>query len=196
MLDVIPDLDVIVSDGLCTEDLWIVGRNGVFLLVKQFFVQLFSRTQTGVLDLDVDVLAEPTETDHLLGEVYNLDRLTHVEYEDVVSFSEEGGFQYQTAGFRNGHEITDNFRMGHGNRTSGFYLLAEQRYNGTVTTQYITETGGNEGGVSDNSIFLDGIAQTLGIHFGQSLGSTHDVTWTNGLVGGNHDELVHIVADG
>ena len=85
--------------------------------------------------------------------------------------------------------------MGDGNRTSGFYLLAEQWNNGTVASQYIPESGGNEGGVSDDSSFLDGGTQTLGIHFGQSLGGSHDIARSYGLVGRDHDELVYIVAD-
>ena len=38
MLDVFPKLGVFVTDGFRSENLWVVCRNGIFLLVKEFFV--------------------------------------------------------------------------------------------------------------------------------------------------------------
>lgn len=38
MLDVFPNLGVFVADGLCPENLRIVRRDGIFLLVKKLFV--------------------------------------------------------------------------------------------------------------------------------------------------------------
>jgi len=85
--------------------------------------------------------------------------------------------------------------MGDGQGTALCQLLAETGYDGSVASQDVAETGGDEAGLTGVAAFADGDAQALHVHLCQAFGGTHDVGWVDGFVGRNHDELLHSVFD-
>jgi len=76
--------------------------------------------------------------------------------------------------------------MSHRHRTSVLYLFFKMRYDRTVTTQHITETGGYKTGISLYFPFFNSISQTLHIDFSQTLGSSHHIGRIDCLVCRNH----------
>ena len=97
--DVLPDADLGVRRGL-----------HVLALDPQLLEELLARTQAGEDDLDVLAGPEAAERDQLLGQVHDLDRLAHVEDEDLAALAHGGGLEDQLAGLRDGHEVALHLR--------------------------------------------------------------------------------------
>ncbi len=151
------------------------------MFVEQLLEQLFAFAQAGVDDLDVLSRKLAGEADHLFGEIADLDRLAHVEREDLPALPQGGRLQDQLAGLRNGHEVAADFRMGHGDRATLTDLLAEQRHHAAGRIQHIAEAHGEETGAR-------ALRQVLAEDLGDALGSTHHIGGIDGLVRGNQHE--------
>lgn len=178
------------------ENFLVRRREGVLFGGEQLFVELLTRTQTGILDLDVDIGSESGQIDHPAGQVGDLDGGAHIKNEDFIALPHHGGFEHEAAGFGNGHEIADDVGMGDGERTALLQLLAETGDDAAVAAEHITETGGDELGLSGNLALADAHAEGLHVDLGQTLGSTHDVGGVDSLVGRHHDKTLHTVFHG
>ena len=165
----------------------------VFLVAQHFFVELFTRTKTGVLDADVLVRTEAREDNHAAGQIGNLHGFTHVEHKDFATIAHGSGLEYQATGFGDGHEETDDVGMGHRYRTTVLDLFLETRDNGTVAAQHVAEAGGDELGLAGYLALAERHAQALYIDFRQTLAATHDVGGVHGLVGRNHHKAFYFV---
>ena len=107
-----------------SHNLRIVRRHGVFLGSQQFFVEFLAGSQTDFLDFNVVLTGK---LDHFLGQVVNLDGLTHVKNENFIVLSDGTGFHHQAASLGNGHEEAYDALVGHRQRSALFELLTEKR---------------------------------------------------------------------
>ena len=103
------------------------------------FIELLPGTKTAVFYLDIDIRFKAGKANQVSGQCIDFNRASHVKDKDFSAFCKGSGFQYKSYSFRNGHKITDNIGMGYGYRTSLFDLLFENRNNGAVGAQYISE---------------------------------------------------------
>ena len=102
-----------------------VGWEGVLVVGEDLLVELFAWAEAAVLDLDVLVRGETCELDHPSGKIIDLDRLAHVEDEDLVAGRHRRCFHHEAAGLWDGHEEAGDLRMGHCYRAALCDLLAE-----------------------------------------------------------------------
>ena len=103
------------------------GRQCILLVLKQFLVELLSRTESHIFYLYVLAQLQPGKGNHLLCKVVYLHGLAHVEDEDVVALSHRRGLQHERAGLGDGHEVADDTGVGDGDGTALGYLLLEER---------------------------------------------------------------------
>ncbi len=126
----------------------------------------------------------------------------HVEDEDFSAFGVCSCGKYEAYGFRNGHEVTDDVRMGYGYRTAFFNLTFEEWDYGAVASEYVSETycdvfcSWNKFLLADlmhDAIlffavcvkhwhlvcfsFFDHSVKRLDDHFADTLAGSHDVCW-------------------
>ena len=191
------DGGVRVVDGLSLADFVVGGFGGTLSGGEHLLVQLLAGAQTGVLNLDVLIGLEAGQANHAAGEVSNLDRLAHVEHENLAAVAHGAGLKDESAGLGDGHEEADDVRVGDGDGAALFNLLAESGYHGAIAAQNVAESGGDVAGVRGiGSIGGQLRIQALHVHLGRALGGTHYVGGVHGLVGGNHHELLHPVLAG
>ncbi len=166
-----------------------MGGARQLLFVKQFLEQLFARAQAGEHDLDVAARLAARQPDHLLRQIGDLDRLTHVQHEDLAALAHRTRLQDQLAGLGDGHEVADHLRVRDGDRAAGADLLAEQRYHAARRPQHVAEAHGYEAR-------LRTAVEILAEDLGDALAGAHHVRGVDGLVGGDHDEGLDAVAVG
>ena len=174
-------------------DLGVRGFLGVLFVAEDFFVEFFTGTKAGILDLDVLVGTEAGELNHATGQIGYLHRFAHIEDEDFATIAHGTGFEHQAAGFGDGHEEADDIRMRNRNRTAILDLFLETGNHRTVAAQDIAKTGGDELGLAGYFALLDGSIEALYIDFGQALATAHDVGGVHGLVGTYHHKLLDAV---
>ena len=75
--------------------------------------ELLARAHPDEFDLDVLVRLKPAQLDHLPRQVHDLDRLAHVEHENLAADPLGGALQHQHRSLRDGHEITGDLRVRH-----------------------------------------------------------------------------------
>lgn len=115
------------------------------------------------------------------------------EDEDLAAFTHSAGFENKLTCLRNEHEVADNVRMGDSNGPALLNLLFKKRNNGTIATQDIAETSGDKLGFALYLTINDSLIKALAINLTDALGATHDVGGVNGLIGGDHHELLGAV---
>ena len=186
------DVVVVLADG-GYHYLGVVGGFGEFLVAEDFLVELLALAETSELDF---YAFRPGELYHAVGKVDNTDRGSHVEDEDFASLAHGTGFEDEFAGLGDEHEEADDVGMGDGDGTALAYLFLEDGDDGAVAAQDIAEAGGDELGDALDLAFLDGLVQGLAVDFADALGASHDVGGVDGLVGGDHYELLGAVLDG
>ena len=99
---------------------------------EKLFIEFLGGPQPRVLDFNVTVWIffrphrQARQVDHASREVCDLDRLTHVQHEDVPADCHGAGLQHELRCLGNGHEVTDDVRMRDRDRTATANLLAEQ----------------------------------------------------------------------
>ena len=159
-----------ILTNLGYHDLWMMGWNRSFLIVQNFLEEFLSISESNVLDVDAIYSRKGY---HTLCQIGDADWLAHIEDENLASLTHGSRLQYQLAGFWNEHEETDDVRMGDSDRTAHRYLLLEDWNNGTVTSQDIAESCGNELG---NALYLainNRLVQCLAINLADSLAAAH-----------------------
>ena len=173
----------------------VVSGNGVLFVTQHLFVQLLAGAQAGKLNFYILTRNITCEFNHLLGQVHNHNGLTHLKDENLISIAHSCGLHHQPASLRNGHKEAVNLGVGYGYRTTLLNLLAEVWNNATVATQHIAKSGGYELGPTLLSVLCDSHTETLTINLCQSLGATHHIGGIDSLVGRNHHQLIHAIAN-
>ena len=127
IVDVIAHVEIIIFAHLRNHNLLIVGLDCVLLVVEQFLIELLAWAQANLLNLDIDVRTQARQRNHACGEVVDAHRLPHVEDIDLTAMPHATSLEHERACLGDGHEVTDDVAVSDGDRTSIFYLLAEQR---------------------------------------------------------------------
>ncbi len=104
----------------------------VFRLVKflgldeQLLVQLFTRAQSDLHNINVLIRTQSAQTDHILREIENLYGIAHVQHKQFSAFCHCACRHHKLACLRDRHEVPDNplVRQCHG--TASFDLFFEQ----------------------------------------------------------------------
>ena len=189
------DIVIVEFDDFGAEDAAVGSGKHFGFVDQQFLKQFLARAQSGVFDLDILVGRQSGEFDHTTCHVGDLDRFTHIEDEHLVAFAHERSFKHQSAGFRDGHEVTDDVGMRDSERAAFRQLFAETRDDRAVAAQHIAEACGDEACLSSDRTFLNGETEALDIHLGEAFGGAHDVGGVDGFVGRDLDELLHLIFD-
>ena len=129
----------IQCNRLADMDHFILSIGKTFFIHEDFFVKLFTRSQTSEFDFDVFIRNKAGHADHVPGEVEDLHRLAHVEDEDLAAFGVGTGLKDKTYRFWNRHEEADDVRMCDRDRTTGFDLLFKERNNRAVRTKNVAK---------------------------------------------------------
>ena len=154
----------------------------VFALNAEFFKEFLARAYPRESDLDVFTRTKTAEGNQFLGQVHDLDGLTHIQHKDLSPLAHGSGLQDQLTGFGNGHKVTLHVRMGYGHRSAFDDLFLEDRYHGSVRSQDIAKPHGDE-------VTLTGPAEVLDVEFRHALARAHDTGGIDGLVRADHDEV-------
>ena len=176
-----------ILTNLGYHDLWMMGRNGGFLVVQDFLVKFLAISESNVLDVDAIYSRKGY---HTLCQIGDADRLAHIEDEDLASLTHGSCLQYQLAGFWNEHEETDDVGMGNGDRTAHRNLLLEDWDNGAVAAQDIAESCSDKLGDALYLAIHNRLVQCLTINLADSLAAAHHVGWIHSLIGRNHHKLL------
>ena len=180
---------VVHLDGLADVDELVGGLLEALLLHEQLLVELLAGAQAGVLDGDVHVGLVAGQADQVPGHVVDLDRLAHVQHEDLTALGVVARLEHQADGFGDGHEVADDPGVRDGDGAAGLDLLLEQGDDGAVGAQDVAEADGHE-------LRLALPVHHLHHHLAQTLAGTHDVGGVHGLVGGDQHEPLDAVGRG
>ena len=159
-------------------------------VAEHLLVELLARTEARELDFDVLGTAEQN---HSFGQVGNLHGLAHVEDEYLAAVALRASFEHQLAGLGDEHEEADDIRVGDGDGSALLDLLLEEGNDAAVAAQHVAEAGGDKLGAAFHFAVLDGFVEALNVDFADTLRTAHDVGGIDGLVGGNHYELLDAV---
>ena len=118
-----------------------------------------------------------------------MDRPPHVQHKQFPALGDGRGLQHQAGRLRNGHKVSNNIRVGQRYRTAGTNLPLKQWHHAAVGPQNIAKAHGGKLGIRLT-------VQGLDNHLRQPFGSAHDIGGIDGLVSRNHDEALHMMADG
>ena len=182
-----PKEDFVQRNGFCYGNKSVRGFLHPFFVHEPFFVKFFAGTKTGTYDIHIHARFIPGKFDQVDGKVVDPDGFAHIENEDLPFLCVTSRLQNEGNGFGNGHEITDDVFMGHGNGTPFLDLFFEQGDHGTVGTEYVAESYGDEFRVF--AVFADG----LNDHLADPLRRPHDVRRVNGFVGGDLNEGLNLI---
>ena len=206
--------------GTADVDQLVPGAGQALLVHEALLVELLSGAEAGVDDLYVHVRLVAGQQDHVPGQFVDLDRGAHVQDEYMPSAPKRGGGEDQGRSLRDGHEVPDDIRVGHGDGPACGDLFAEAGDHGTVAPQHVAEPDGHElcgGPVGDHQVvdllpvgpgvgvqvrqlrgaaLLDLPGKGLDDHLAQPLAGPHDVHGVDGFVRGDQDELAHAVSHG
>ena len=193
LVDALRHLVEVVFAHAGNLDLLVEGRLGNLFVVQHLLVELLTITQTRIFNLHVH---GATQSDHALGQIGNLHRLTHIEDEDLSSLTHRTGLQHQLTGLGDEHEVAEDIRMRHGNRTTLSDLLTEQWNHRAIRAQHVSEAGGNKLRLTLDLSILDSLIETLHVDFADTLRATHYIGGVHRLIGRNHHELLHPIFHG
>jgi hypothetical protein len=174
---------IIALVGGQDHDLLVARRDDPFALGDQFLVEFLARPQARKDDLDVLLWFEAVESDHILGQIQDPDRLAHLEDEDLAPLSHRPGLQDQLGRLGDAHEVAGHLRMGHGHRPPLSDLPLEEGDHRSGTANDIPESDRDEAGIR--------IPVTTGCHqFAYALGRPHDIGRPHSLVRGDQNEFI------
>ena len=93
--------------------------------------------------------SRPGQADHALGQIDDLDRMSHVEHvnRDIAARRRQRmgrRRQHEIAGLANGHEIPDHVGMRHRHRPARLDLRLEFRHHRSVRRQHVAEPHGDK----------------------------------------------------
>ena len=111
---------------------------------QHLLVELLAWAQACVYNLNIHIRLQSRKPDKVPCHIINLDRLAHIEYENLSSVSIEPCLQHKRHGLRNCHKVPDNTLVRHSNRTAILYLLLKQRDNTSVTSEHISKAYRNK----------------------------------------------------
>ena len=209
------------GDGLADVDFFVGRLPQAFLRHQLFLIQLFSWAQARILNFNILVRFEAGEADQVPGQGVDLHRLAHIQDEDLSALGVGASLHHQAHRLRDGHEIADDVRMGHGHGAALLNLAAEQGDDGAVGTQDVSEADRHKLGpdiLEDGAgavligVFeahvgkelrnfrgparLDHGVEGLDDHLAQALAGAHDVGGVHGLIRGDQHEALAAVDHG
>lgn len=185
LVEVLQELFVVHPDRVADVDQLIRCIRHALFTHEELLVELLARAETHVLDLDVDIRGQSGEPDEVPGHVVDLHRLTHVEDEDLAALRVVRCLEHQRDGLRDGHEVADDALIGDGHRTALRDLLLEERDDGAVGAEDVTEADSDEVGFRVLPV------HHLDDHLTDTLRGPHDVRRVHGLIRGDQDEALH-----
>ena len=121
------------------------------------------------------------QTDHILCQIINLHRFSHIKYKQFTILCHCSTLQYQLGCLRNCHEITDDSLISNSDRSTVCNLSSEQRNNRASTSKYISES-------CCAVLYLSMCACTLYDHFAHTLSGSHYICRIYCFICGNHHE--------
>ncbi len=124
---------------LRNHDLGMVRDLHPLVVIQQLFVQLLPFSQAGKLNLNVLPYLFARKLNHALRQVHNLHRTAHIKNIHFPSIPHDPCFQYQLAGFGDGHEVARDVGVGHRQKASIRELLLEERNYRSIRTQDISK---------------------------------------------------------
>ncbi len=185
LVEVLQELLVVHLDRVADVDQLIRCIRHALFVHEELLVELLAWAETYVLDLDVYIRGQSGESDEVPGHVVDLHRLAHVEDEDLAALRVVRRLEHQGDGLRDGHEVADDTLVGDGHRPPLRDLLLEERDDGAVGAEDVTEADRDEVGLRVLPV------HHLDDHLTDTLRGTHDVCRVHGLIGGDQDETLH-----
>ena len=212
---------MVEGDGAADVDEIVVRLAQAFLRHELFLIQLFAGPQAGIHDLDILSGLESRQFDQVPGQGIDFHGPPHVQHEDLAAVGIGPRQHHQAHRLGNGHEVTDDVRMGHGDRAALGDLLFEQGDHGAVAAQHVAETDRHELGfdvlehpagavlirvflpqMGEDLRQLSGLplfdlgVEALDDHLAEPLAGAHDVGGVHGLVRGDEHESLAAVDHG
>ena len=209
------------GDGAADVDHGVVGALQAFLGHELLLVELLAGAKAGIRDLDIHIRPEAGEADEVAGQCLDLDGAAHVEDEDLAAVGVGAREHDEADSLRDGHEVADDVRVGHGDGAALGDLLFEDRDDRPVGAQDIAEADsdkfglhavqlhfisvdpgqgfllmGKELGDLGGAAGLDHGIEALDDHLAQALGGAHDVGGVDSLVRGDQDKALAAVDHG
>jgi hypothetical protein len=107
-------------------------------------MELLAGPDADELDRDVALRLPPREADHVVCEVHDLDRLAHVEDEDIAALPNRSGLDDQLHGLGDRHEVALHVRMRHRDRPAAGDLAPEERDHASRRAEDVAEADRDE----------------------------------------------------
>src|SRR6185437_16131011 len=121
-----------------------VRWNRMLLVKEHLLVQLLARPDAGELNVDVLAWLEAAEPDEIRGQVDDLDRLAHVQHEDLAAKSERARLEDQLYRLRDRHEVAAHLGVGDRYGPASTYLTEERRHDAPSASQHVSEAHRDE----------------------------------------------------
>ncbi len=174
------------------QNFLVVGGLRRFFHIQQLFIKFFAGAQSCVGYRYVDFGTVARQAYHFARQIGYLHRASHVENEYLAALAHRACFQYQLAGFGNGHKVANDVGVRYRYWTALLYLVAKQRNYRTVRAKHIAKTRGDEfcGVRVVHHTFLE---ERLHIDFGHTLRCAHHIGGVHRLVGRDHHKFLHTV---
>ena len=176
--------------GRRDED-FVVGGFGHLVLLgvhEQFLVQLFAGAQTSDLDLHIYARLVAVEAYQAVGQIHDLDRLTHVQHVDAAALRQTAGLQNELRSLGDGHKVADNIGMRDSYRPPRLICSS----NSGMTLPWCPARCRSAPQRRSSTWLGEGLDQ----HLAQTLGAAHDVRRVDSLVCRELDEPLHAVLSG
>src|SRR6185437_10133919 len=160
-----------------------VRWNRVLLVKEHLLVQLLARPDASELNVDVLAWLEAAESDEIRGQVDDLDRLAHVQHEDLAAESECAGLKDELHRFRNRHEVAAHLGVRDRYGPPSTYLTEERRHDAPSASKHVSEAHRHE---------IAPVRHGCVLHhsLGEAFRCPHDTRWANRLVGRDEDEVL------
>ena len=185
LVKILQELFVVHLDWVADVDQLVRCIRHALFVHEELLVELLAWAETYVLDFDVDIRGQSGESDEVPGHVVDLHRLAHVEDENLAALRVVRRLEHQGDSLRDGHEVADDALVGDGHRTALCDLLLEERDDGAVGAEDVTEADRDEVGLRVLPV------HHLDDHLTDTLRGTHDVRRVHGLIRGDQDEALH-----
>ena len=188
-LELFLELFVVHLDRLADMDQLVLRILQSLFFHQKLFVKLFAGTQAGVDDRDIHIRLIAGQADQVAGHGVDLDRLAHIEHEDLAALGVIAGLQDERNRFGNRHKETRDVGMCDRHRAALRDLLLKERDHAAVAAEHVAETHRNE-------FRIRFAVHHLHDHLAQTLGSAHDVCRVDRLIRGDQDKFLDAVLDG
>ena len=117
-------------------------------------------------------------------QIDDLHRLTHVEHQHLAALANHRRLQHQACGFGDGHEVTNDVGVRHGDGPTARNLLFEFGDHAAAAAQHIAKTHGHEPRAAMR------LRERGDDHLGRPLGCTHDIGRVDSLVGADEHKAL------